>query len=530
MKLLWEFRVRSDPAIWIVTFITVLGAYPRLFFAATADFPLNDGGLFLTMIRDLEEAGYAIPAYASYNAAHLPFAYPPLGFYLAALLSNAFRYPLLDILRLLPPVLSVLTIPVFYWLCRSLLKDDIKAAYSSFALAVLPTSFDWMVMGGGITRSLGFLLALLLFLCVLKFLDSRRTLLLPAVSFLVCLVILSHIGVAWFAAFSACLLVVFGAREAKTACWLALAAIGGLILSAPWWLSVAIRHGLSPFFSAGENVFLTGGTLAAAIGLMFTNEPVLDLLAVTGFFGGAICLRNRKFLLPAWLGAIIVLQGRFWQICAVVPFAMLIGIGVDSLLRMLDNRTGKSPDDLEIPSKEKEWRGFPGHPIPRTVLVYIIAICFLSAILSAPKDYLSRGHRDAMAWVAENTPPGSAFVVITGVEASGVDFVSEWFPAVAQRASIGTPQGYEWAGGDAFGRRNRLHSIIQACASIRCLETAISDFGYSLEYVYVALPEKTISNKELYDELLSSPSFTILYRSSEAIIFQNVLPADNRPK
>jgi hypothetical protein len=519
MRTLRNFLANIDPACWAVLLITCIGAYPRLYFAWSADFPLNDGGLFLTMIRDLEKAGYAIPAYASYNSASLPFVYPPLGFFLTSFLSHLLNRSLLDILRLLPAVLSILTIPVFFMLSQSIVKDRVKAVYATFAFALLPTSYDWMIMGGGITRSLGFFLTILLLLSIQRYLQSHGTLILLGVALLVSLVVLSHIGIAWFATYSGCFLIVSNNRDKKAIGGLILAAIVGVLLASPWWLTVVSRHGLTPFLSAGQNIFLTGTTLAVAVGLMFTNEPVLDLLAVMGFIGSVICIRDRKFRLLVWLGIIIIFQGRFWQVCAIIPFAILAGIGIDSVIHILDRNPGSILDNGEVNTKGSRIQGFPMSLASRIALGYLVLMCFVSSILATPKEFLSQGHRDAMQWIAANTPPESSFIVITGIESSGLDYISEWFPAIAQRISMGTPQGYEWMGGDAFKRRNQLHSDLQKCETITCLESNAMEAGDSLDYIYLALPEQTIETRSMLEELLSSTDFVVIYHSSEAIIF-----------
>ena len=48
--------------------ITVLGAVVRLIPVLSADFPLNDGGLFAEMILAIRANGFALPAAAHYNA------------------------------------------------------------------------------------------------------------------------------------------------------------------------------------------------------------------------------------------------------------------------------------------------------------------------------------------------------------------------------------------------------------------------------------------------------------------------------
>jgi len=64
----------------------LLGVGVRAFHVLSHGFPLNDGGLFFSMVRDLQAAHYHLPAFTSYNDAGIPYAYSPLGFYLAGLL------------------------------------------------------------------------------------------------------------------------------------------------------------------------------------------------------------------------------------------------------------------------------------------------------------------------------------------------------------------------------------------------------------------------------------------------------------
>lgn len=160
-----------------------LGAVVRLLYPLGSTFPLNDGGMFYTMVQDLVANGYRLPAYTSYNYAGIPFAYPPAAFYLAAFLSRT--WPLLDVLRVLPPLLSVLANPMFYLLARDVLSRALgtdagqRAAWiATLAYALIPSSFQWQIMGGGLTRSLRYLAALTTLWCTWHLFDhpgSRRS-------------------------------------------------------------------------------------------------------------------------------------------------------------------------------------------------------------------------------------------------------------------------------------------------------------------------------------------------------------------
>ena len=155
------------PALLLITAI-LLGGLARFMPAFVTRFPINDGGMFYTMTQELSANGYALPAATAYNGLDLPYAYPPLGFYLASFLADFGRIPLLGVFLWLPPLLATLTIPAFYLLARALLKDDLRAALASIFFALTPGGYGWHIMGGGITRSLGLVFLLLATFYVLR--------------------------------------------------------------------------------------------------------------------------------------------------------------------------------------------------------------------------------------------------------------------------------------------------------------------------------------------------------------------------
>jgi hypothetical protein len=50
-------------------------------------FPINDGGTFYAMIEDLKANHFLLPAFTSYNYLNIPYAYPPLSFYVGGFIS-----------------------------------------------------------------------------------------------------------------------------------------------------------------------------------------------------------------------------------------------------------------------------------------------------------------------------------------------------------------------------------------------------------------------------------------------------------
>jgi hypothetical protein len=118
------------------------------------------------------------------------------------------------------------------------------------------------------------------------------------------------------------------------------------------------------------------------------------------------------------------------------------------------------------------------------ILFYLVIECFVHAyiIRNVTLPYASR---EMMAWVRENTPAGSRFLILTGRADVMTDAAQEWFPALAERHSAATLQGLEWTlGGEFYPRWNDL-SAIQSCRDMACVETIGNRID--IEYNYVIL-------------------------------------------
>jgi len=154
-------RREKQAAILVLAFCIFLAAIIRLQLLLATPRPLNDGGLFLAMTRDLQAAGYRLPEFTTYNLPdRIPYAYPPLSFALAGALNQLLGADLLQVLRWLPFVLNMLSILPFYLLAKRILGDGRKPLYATIAYALLKPGYFWYIMGGGLTRSLGLLCSL----------------------------------------------------------------------------------------------------------------------------------------------------------------------------------------------------------------------------------------------------------------------------------------------------------------------------------------------------------------------------------
>jgi hypothetical protein len=527
----WITSHRMHASIGALIAIVALGLVPRLFPALSADFPLNDGGFFYLMTREIQRAHYALPVYTSYNSAQIPFAYPPLAFYLAGFISDITRWPLLDVIRLLPAIASVLTIPAFFLFSRTILRSWTQSIFAVFAFAMLPRTFVWFIMGGGLTRAPGLLFAILMLHQAHLLYTRRETRFVLSTILFAVATVLTHAETTWFAVYSAVLLFLFYGRDRKGVVNSLVVVVGVLALTAPWWATVMSRHGLSPFLSAAGSGTQDRYALPLLKTFSFTDEPYLPLFAVFGLLGIFVRLAERKFFLPVWLLAIFFINPRNPDTPAMLPLAMLVGVAMDRLILPGILRVGAANHVQVGEGKPAADRNKPGRMhrvsrmlplvVPVVMLGYLLGYAFKSAwtvaSASSALKVLPREERDAMRWVSGNTPETSTFLVLRSSNWFGEDPTSEWFPALAQRVSLATVQGYEWLPNLQFHGRQKPFNALQACAGhdASCLARWMAQTGIAASHVYLS----TGCCKPLEQSLRSSPDYALVYDGKGATIF-----------
>ena len=151
-----------------VAVITVFGLAVRAIPVLASPFPLNDGGLFVRMAETVASSGFSFPSTIDYNGTAIPFAYPPIGIYLVAALHQIVGLSYTDLARFLPLLIAAATVPVVTLICLELLDSTVAALVAGSAYALMPRAWEWLVGGGGLTRSPGVLLALTAILVAIR--------------------------------------------------------------------------------------------------------------------------------------------------------------------------------------------------------------------------------------------------------------------------------------------------------------------------------------------------------------------------
>jgi hypothetical protein len=501
---------RNDAVTLLLLASVLFGGVFRLFPSILAGFPVNDGGMFYVMMKDLQANHYLPPLYTTYNHLNIPFAYPPLALYLGAGLSSLLGISLSDLLLWLPGLINTACIPAFYLLAREVLDDQLKGALATLVFALTPHLVDWLSMGGGLTRSLGTLFMLLTSLHAYRLFtrggkaDIGWTILFGS------LTILSHTESTIFAISLPILFWIMKSRTLTGIKYGMLTALGVIVLSGPWYGLVISRHGIETILSALK----TGGHAPwAFLHLLnihnLTTETFLDLLGTLGILGMIILIARRQYIIPIMLVMIFLVERRSATTIANLPLAMAAGYFLEEII---------------LPALHH-----------RAALLLALTVPFLLMNPVSRGQQLSINHvptedRIAMTWAAGNTPADSRFLVLTGQPVAMCDSVGEWFPALTDRTSIATAQGREWIMGEKFvefvDHRDKLQECINQGQT--CLEERAKRLGADYDYIYVSTHIQintctdngapTVTNN-LVNALSTSPDYQIIYQMDDITIF-----------
>jgi hypothetical protein len=429
----------------VLTLVGAAAIAHRIYLIVATDFPINDGGLFVAFIRAVAAHFPGLPADVAFNGLTIPFAYPPLSFWLAAGLSRAGGEPI-AIVHVAPILMNLLYVLLFALL---LIRSGRSLLFAALALLFFITtlrSFEWLVMGGGLSRGLGslFLIATLLAVRVPDFARSslpRWRLVVAGAA--VAGGMLSHLEWGIDAAAALVLARALGCRSIRL--WATDCLIAGataLLLVAPWlWLVIA-RHGLAPFVAAS-------GTTAWGIDSVRHVVMLIELSLANPLIpiGAVVLLIRRQFFWPGFLLICMLLTPRHAPTPMILPIALFAAQGAFTFCSWL---------------RRASFR-------PNLAAAATAVICAAIVTAGLDRSFLAQGPefrpldppvREAMAWVAR-THPGSSFLVLTS-RPWWYDSSAEWFPLLAGARSLNTLQGREWLPGDSFAVSNDKDVALKA--------------------------------------------------------------------
>jgi len=503
-------------ALYLFTAL-LFGAVVRFVPAVSNGFPLNDGGMFYTMIRDLQANHYILPQFTTYNFADIPFAYPPLGFYIAASFSSLLPVSELQTLLWLPALVNTLSILAFYKLAEQILPSRMSAALAALVYALSSRAFVWQVMGGGITRAFGvFFLLLMLWQTIQLFREYTHKKLALTILFGACAV-LSHPQTALHAALGGALIFLFYGRNKRGIISALIVGTGVALLTAPWWLTVFLRHGLEPFISAGQTSQRTFEYYLALLTFNGLGDYLFIPTLLFALIGIWIIFKRREFFLVTWVLLAYLIDPRGGDGIALLALSMLAGMGLLKLSAWISRSDSDQPEGVMMKRASQ-------------ILVFGAAFYFILTASISDFQLLNTSLKpediQMIEWVNSNVKDGKTFLLSTGREFSMSDPMQEWFPALTKQHSATTLQGLEWTLSEKFFPWYEQLVAFQHCADVECVSQWSQTNDVDYDYFLVTVPPKEDESefgKSLRSLALSTRSsnlYDLVYESENALVFE----------
>jgi hypothetical protein len=528
---------RKKKQLLLTVIVILVGFTIRFSYVINRQFPLNDGGFFYSMIRDLQANDWRLPAFSTYNHSLIPFMYPPLGFYIALFLTDCLSINLLDLFIYLPVIFSCLTLIAFLPLARGFLSNDREYYLAILMFAMLDPGYIWIIMGGGITRGLGFVFAFLALAYGWRMYLTGRTRDAVLCALFCSLALLSHPNKTWFALISIGCFFFIAGRNRKGVLHSIFIILLVILFSTPWWVTIVRQHGISPIIAA----FSTESS-------GWEMWRTFFVYTLYGFLGIIVCLLRKEFVLPTWFLLLNILDPRNSYTVAIVPLAMLMSRGYWQIVYPTWRRIrgGDIHVDPAIAQSIKKIKrkvfGEMEFPLLDRTMMCVVIMLSCGIILHigvehlrllfpfSPVQSLEGRELVMMEWIKTEIPEDQDFLILSA-DIWWNDKIAEWFPALTGHRSILTAQGHEWVSSSFFTYLCETHTEVQNWVRDGDLASILnwqSSNGEKPDYLYYSTARMNWLMEyhcceQLEEQLMESPALKLVHREGETMIFEIVV-------
>ncbi|WP_262180258.1 hypothetical protein [Haloarcula laminariae] len=502
-------------------------------------FPALLGGLFLKMATTVADSGTLPTTIQGFTTEGIPFAYPPLAFYVMAVFLKL-GVDGVTLLRFGAPVVLLGIVGMLYHLTVVLTDSPETGCLAGIVTGTHVTLNVFLVGASGFVRGLGFLFMLVALLEAYQYFANgggRRALATATLGW--GLVVLTHPVHAAAAGAGVAAAWLVWDRTPRGLAVGAGVAVGGLAIASPWWLTVVSNHGPGIFFNgAGSHGSMNHSLsdLQALASWFLDGGYVMNWPAVFAVLGTVVTVARGDWEQPAWLAVPVVLLVPPHDRLGILFIAPLGAVGLAftySLLTALDVDRLDLPDwDGAVPDRLTQRFDLPDLSAQQVVAIAFVVVLvgpfvgqnMVAASSTNPDSplpvYADSDDRTAMEWIENETAQDTRVAVVGGA--------SEWFPYLANRTSVIVKYGTEWSGGETFDRHESAQNRLTRCWNASCVNATLGEYGFASEVDYVYVPRgwfvsgrggATIS-PALHESMRTSDRFTRVYRNSGVGVYE----------
>jgi hypothetical protein len=490
--------------------LVLLIALPVLFQNAFRfNLPVGYAGLYTLMSDNLANNRFILPQWVSYyGPGGMPYAYPPLAFYLMGFITRILGVPAVMYLRFAAPLFSWLCIIPIFFLSFELTGSCVTAVVASMIVASSGYMYLVHSEAGGIVRALAFFFSLsgLFFFYRQVRQPGWKYGLLSSLMF--GLTILTHLSYALFFAIGVFSYILV--RPLQIRRWMLgiLVGITGALIASPWWLTIISRYGIQvlvgPISSHGNDYFLAVFTdlnklipwIDDGISIIRKDE-ILFGLVITGLVYSLVV---KKFYLPLWFGLLILFISEGWRFTIFVG-ALLAGVFISEVYHGLT--WGISQESSHSGSS---LRGI----VFVFLLLFIICDAGYNEIATfqpslSEESYLLAG------FIQQKTETQSNYLLAAKPDES------EWFPYLLQRTPLVASWGGEWTG--TYATQLRYVLEVENCEdnqSLSCLEGVIAEVQHQPDYLITHTASDLLTQ-----QIESSVKWQKIYQDGRYLVWLN---------
>jgi len=396
--------------------------------------PFDLGGLFYQMSIEIIKNGFLLPvSIPYYYPGGLPFAYPPLPFYIQAIIIKLFSPDIYFTINALPPFFSVLSLFGFFFLAQKVINNKVGVIAAVFTFSIIPIAFTEQIEAMGLAESMGTLFLILYTYTLLWARDKKQKYLWVIPGIFLGLCIMSSPGSIYASILISILFLgisianFLAHKDVKFLTGCLLVGIAGLIVSLPYWYTVISHHGLGIFINAftAQNTKLFNRFPLFAHDLYFIKaSPFWNILFLFGLLSALI---KRHYSLILFSIVLMLIPREVWIMS--IPASLLIGVGIVYLLDLLRLIPKINNNYLKVAV------------IWTMIIFFVIDSSFnlLYLIDNDSYDISTVQINDLINVNKSNLIPYDQYVIVVGNWG-----LVEWSPAIMQRIVINNPFGLEW--------------------------------------------------------------------------------------
>jgi len=509
---------------WLVLYLLYLKNHP--------DIPAEPGGFYLESARQLAQNRFLIPAYVEGFGLHgIPFAYPPLAFYVLAVLGLLLG-GILKAALFIPGILLLFQAILMYFFMKEWIGSKQASLWAALVLLLMPQIFSRTIFADGITTGLAGIFLLLSWIVVIKPIGKSNILPKSVLGgVFVGLSILSHPAIGLFCSVSYAILYLYqNGFNIKALKYLVLIGLTSAFVILPWLISVISIHGFDPLLAglkdSKSSLGLFGNTndLIAYLRNTFNyiyikhiGDSKANLISFLVFPVLLAIINNiikgPRILFLLLVAGIVTMRGH--PSVTMFVLAASIGIFYDCFLSQVFVQKKIQTSEVET-RKQLIIGNLQILAFYSIHLVVLIILCF-DYISSSP---FNTGEQETFNWIRVNTQQDSTFITEINDEA---------LVYFGQRTILLPTLGAEWVPDSKFGnglnRNTLINEEIFNCHEIDCLISTFSSYSLTPDYIIYRITNP--GKQEWIDMLSDSCLFDFAYKSGNVVTLRRSVGYDS---